>query len=1204
MRKTFYLFAIALLLPLITCAQRPTDPLDRGLVAVELKSGVFVSWRVLADEYHDVNYNIYRNGGKLNSVPLSVSNYTDASGNASSTYTVRAVVNGVEQTACAPVSPWTTGRLDVSSKVLFPCPAYLPIRMKDVVDRTGTTVWSAASGTPVYTQNYTLNDVSLGDLDGDGRIDLLVKRINQTDADEGYQQTNTTSYTVFEAYNLDGNRLWWIDCGPNMVSMNCTELNAVCYDWDEDGQAEVLLRGADNMIIHMADGTTSVIGNASVNTRDMLTSHTDAQYEWTHTGAEYLIYLNGRTGRPYWVKDYPLPRLENGETSENSAWGDGYGHRSSKYFMGAPFLDGRHASIFLARGIYTRHKMIAYDVDPNTHELTERWRWSNNSSGSSWYGQGNHNYSIADVDGDGCDEIIYGSMVIDNNGRGLSTTGLGHGDALHVGDLDPFRKGLEVFACNEEKPSNNFRDGTTSYIYYRDVSSSDDGRAMAGNFTNAYPGCIGMSSQSGIISLAADRLIDGYANNWNAQHPSPAALNFRIYWDGDLLDESMNSPGGHDGECYVIKAGNRIMQTSGVLTINDTKKNPCAQGDILGDWREELVLRSWDNAELRVYTTTDFTSYRMPSLWFDHAYRQAMVWQPLGYNQPPHTSYFVGDLEGITIAPPPLTNKNRNELTTNGIINSSLNGQHVMVCDGGNIGIDEAGASPKTLTINVHSTVSGNNSNDNISYSYSSCQLGAMINGTTCKGDLTGGMRLVKQGDGLLKMTARTFTYSGATDIWAGSVYFRGTLEASPVWMNRHTSLYTAGTYHRAVTMEYGAALHPSYNTSSSSELDYATATIDTLTMHEGARIVLQLSDTQHDAIVVKQLNLRTRNWEYGPQYAAPVFEIRSTYNLDNGMYKIGTLGSVGEGSLSDIVVECASLLDSQTERQIVCENGKLYLVIGEYLSPEERDDSFYETMYDLDFETESDNNYGFHILAGGVASMKQEARSDGTHFFHIFLGNNNTRTVNLSLSDNPLFTNASDYQFEFDLALVSSNNEANVTTIVGSKGTMFTITQYGWGSTASVTNANGAEIETIDACPYVKNVTLSDTYLPSIWNHFVITANETDGVKLSIYRDGMAVVKDLQLSTTFDTVASISQLLGRYYSHIGFDNLRLSYRCAGLGDVNIDGLITIADVTALVNVLLGKNTSSYSHKAADVNEDSMITVADVTALVNIILKK
>ena len=1204
MRKTFYLFAIALLLPLITCAQRPTDPLDRGLVAVELKSGVFVSWRVLADEYHDVNYNIYRNGGKLNSVPLSVSNYTDASGNASSTYTVRAVVNGVEQTACAPVSPWTTGRLDVSSKVLFPCPAYLPIRMKDVVDRTGTTVWSAASGTPVYTQNYTLNDVSLGDLDGDGRIDLLVKRINQTDADEGYQQTNTTSYTIFEAYDLDGNRLWWIDCGPNMVSLNCTELNAVCYDWDEDGRAEVLLRGADNMIIHMADGTTYTIGNAAVNTRNDLNSHTDAQYEWTHTGAEYLIYLNGATGRPYWVKDYPLPRLENGETSENSAWGDDYGHRSSKYFMGAPFLDGRHASIFLARGIYTRHKMIAYDVDPNTHELTERWRWSNNSSGSSWYGQGNHNYSIADVDGDGCDEIIYGSMVIDNNGRGLSTTGLGHGDALHVGDLDPFRKGLEVFACNEEKPSNNFRDGTTSYIYYRDVSSNDDGRAMAGNFTNAYPGCIGMSSQSGVISLAADRLIDGYANNWNAQHPAPAALNFRIYWDGDLLDESMNSPGGHDGECYIIKAGNRIMQTSGVLTINDTKKNPCAQGDILGDWREELVLRSWDNAELRVYTTTDFTSYRMPSLWFDHAYRQAMVWQPLGYNQPPHTSYFVGDLEGITIAPPPLTNKNRNELTTNGIINSSLNGQHVMVCDGGNIGIDEAGASPKTLTINVHSTVSGNNSNDNISYSYSSCQLGATVNGTTCKGDLMGGMRLVKQGDGLLKMTARTFSYFGATDIWAGSVYFRGTLEASPVWMNRHTSLYTAGTYHRAVTMEYGAALHPSYNTSSSSELDYATATIDTLTMHEGARIVLQLSDTQHDAIVVKQLNLRTRNWEYGPQYAAPVFEIRSTYNLDNGMYKIGTLGSVGEGSLSDIVVECASLLDSQTERQIVCENGKLYLVIGEYLSPEERDDSFYETMYDLDFETESDNNYGFHILAGGVASMKQEARGDGTRFFHIFLGNNNTRTVNLSLSDNPLFTNATDYQFEFDLALVSSNNEANVTTIVGSKGTMFTITQYGWGSTASVTNANGVEIATIDASPYVKNVTLSDTYLPSIWNHFVITANEADGVKLSIYRDGSAIVKDVQLSTTFDTVASISQLLGRYYSHVGFDNLRLSYRCAGLGDVNIDGLITIADVTALVNVLLGKNTSSYSHKAADVNEDSMITIADVTALVNIILKK
>ena len=1203
MRKFLFCSLLASLFTLSALAQRPTDSLDRGLVAVELKSGVFVSWRVLADEYYGVTYNLYRNGVKLNAQPLSVSNYTDANGLKTNTYSVRAVVNGVEQAACAPVQPWATGRIDKSNKVLFPCPAYMYIRMTDVVDRTGATVWSASTGTPVFSQNYTLNDVSLGDLNGDGRIDLLVKRINQTDADNGYLESNATAYTIFEAYELDGNRLWWIDCGPNMVSLNSTELNAVCYDWDEDGKAEVLLRGADNMIVHMADGTTYTVGNASVNTRGALSTHTNADFEWTHTGAEYLIYLNGQTGRPYWVKDYPLPRLESGESSEKSAWGDDYGHRSSKYFMGAPFLDGRHASIFLARGIYTRHKMIAYDVNPATHELTERWRWTCNTSGSPWYGQGNHNYSVADVDGDGCDEIIYGSMVIDNNGRGLSTTGLGHGDALHVGDLDPFRKGMEVFACNEDKPSNNYRNATTSEIYYRDVKASDDGRAMAGNFTNNYPGCIGMSSQSGVISLSADQAIEGWVNNWNAQHPDPAALNFRIYWDGDLLDESVNSPGKYDGDCYVVKSSTgRIMQTSGVFTINDTKKNPCAQGDILGDWREELILRSTDNAELRVYTTTDATVYRMPSLWFDPAYRQAMVWQPLAYNQPPHVSYFVGEMEDLTVAPPPLTNSGRTELAANGVITSALNGQHVMVCEGGNIGIDEGGASPAVLTMNVGSTVSGNDNNSNISYSYSSCQLGATIGGTTCKGDLTGAMRLVKQGDGLLKLTARTFTYTGPTDIWAGSVYFRGTLESSPVWMNRHTTLYTAATYRRALTMEYGAALHPSYNASTATALDYATATIDTLNLHEGARVVFQLADTQSDALAVKQLNLRTRSWSYGPKYLAPVFEINSTTPLADGMYRLGTIGEVGQGSLEDIIVECTNLLNSTSDLQIVCENSKLYLVVGEYVDPDERDYSFYEKVYELDFEEESSDNYGFRIAAGGVGEMRRETLSDESHYFHIFLGNNNDRIVNLSLVDNPLFTTAKDYQFEFDLAWVGSNQNPSTTTVIGSNGTLFTITLGAYASEATIIDAAGQTIGTIVAGPYVKDASSSPDYQLTQWNHFVVTANADEGVLLSVYHDGLPVIDKVQISATFDTIASISNKLGRYLSHVGFDNLRLSYKCAGLGDVNLDGVITIADVTALVNILLGKPLELCSAKAADVNEDGITTIADVTALVNKIL--
>ena len=1180
-----------------------TDPLDRGLVAVELKSGVFVSWRMQADEYFGVTYHVYKNGSRITADPLSVTNYTDADGTANDRYAVKAVRDGVEQSISDVVTPWNTGRIDVSGSVLFPAPAYLPIRMLPIVDRKGNTVWGYDADTVTYTQNYTINDVSLGDLNGDGRVDLLVKRINQTDVSNGYLQTNDSAYNLFEAYDLDGNRLWYIDCGPNMVSLNSTELNAVCYDWDQDGQAEVLLRGADNMIIHLADGTTYTVGDASVNTRNELTSHTNSQYEWTHTGAEYLIYLNGKTGRPYWVKTYPLPRLENGETSENTAWGDNYGHRSSKYFMGAPFLDGRKPSIFLARGIYTRHKMIAYDVDPLTHEITERWRWSNNTSGSIWYGQGNHNYVVADVDGDGCDEIVYGSMVIDNNGKGLSSTGLGHGDAIHVGDLDPFRPGMEVFACNESKPSNNYRNATSSEIYYRDVGTNDDGRAMAGNFLANYPGCVGMSTQSGVISLTADQVIDGETNDWNGKMPYPAALNFRIYWDGDLLEESVNSP-GTERECVVLKAGSgRIMQTGGVAMINDSKNNPCAQGDIIGDWREELILRSTDNAELRIYSTTIPTDYAMPSLWYDPAYRQAMVWQPLAYNQPPHSSYFLGELEGITQAPPPLTLTGRTELSANQTISSTHSGQDLLFCGAGNIGISGDGASPRSLTLNIPSTVSGSDNNSNITYRYSSCQLGATIDGVGQKGDLTGAMRLTKQGDGLLKLTARTFTYSGPTDIWSGSFYFRGTLQNSPLWMNRHTTLFTAATFHRPVTLEYGAALRPGKDTTSATDLDYATVTCDTLNLHEGSRIVFQLDDDNKDALNIGQLNIRKRNWTYGPQCLTPVFEIQSASPLTKGLYPIGTLAEVGEGSLSDIIVECDNLSDSSLAVRVIEEEGILYLAVGDNDQPEPNL-PFYDTVWKLDFEEPSSDNYGFRVAAGDVGAMVQTEKTDGSHYFHIFLSNNNDRTVNLSFAGNSPVKNAKNYKMEFDLAVVGSNSNTSTITLTGNNGAMMVISFPAWATEANVMDGQGNSVGTVSISPYVKNVTSYVDYQPSIFNHFVITASESDGISLNVTRNDAPVISDVKLSEVFDVPVTLTNLIGRYYSHLAYDDILFSLYCAGRGDVNLDGQITIADVTALVDHILGKTPSLFSYTAADVNLDDQITIADVTALVDIILGK
>ena len=230
--------------------------------------------------------------------------------------------------------------------------------------------------------------------------------------------------------------------------------------------------------------------------------------------------------------------------------------------------------------------MVAYDINPSTHELTLRWQWSNNGGWSDpWYGNGNHNYCIADVDEDGRDEIVYGSMVIDDNGKGLSTTGLGHGDALHCSDFDPFRPGLEIFACNEEEPCMNYRNATTSQLYVRRTSSNDDGRALCGNFSNTYPGACGRSTQTGMISCVANKDIADYGGD---SFIAWGDLNFRIYWDGDLLSEVLNSPGTAK-EAKIEKPGTgRLFTSSGCNMNNWTKNHPCFQGDLIGDWREEI----------------------------------------------------------------------------------------------------------------------------------------------------------------------------------------------------------------------------------------------------------------------------------------------------------------------------------------------------------------------------------------------------------------------------------------------------------------------------------------------------------------------------------------------------------------------------------------------------------------------------------------
>lgn len=1115
-------------------AQRKTDALDRGLVAVTQSSGVFLSWRVQADEYYGVKYNLYRNGS-LVAQNLTVSNYTDTGGSSSDKYTVAAVKNGTVGSQCTSVTPWAQ--------------QYLEIPVSNVQARSGVTVWKQRDPSTAMA-NYTINDISLGDVDGDGKVDFIVKRKNQTDQDELFPTTNYQMFCQIECYasSIDYGRLWWIDCGPNICYGADEQWDAVAFDWNEDGACEVLYRGGANTIIHHADGTTETIGSTSENIRSGIT-HT-ANMTFTNAGEEWLMYINGKTGYTYDVISYPLPR---GNASD---WGDSYGHRSSKYFMGAPYLDGVNPYIFLGRGIYTKTDACTYRVNKSTNKLYKVGNTWHSYTNAGWYGQGNHNFSIADVDEDGSDEIIYGSMVLDfhtgdTSLHGCSSTSLGHGDASHTGDLDPFRPWLETFACNEDNPSNNFRNAATCQIYARTIGSADDGRCMAGNFTNEYPGGIGASTGSGIVPLSyvqsnptSPTYISSMSNNWNAQTPYPMALNWRIYWDGDLLSETINGPGSSEGYLYVDKLGSRIYDTGHgnyeTACINGTKKNPCATGDILGDWREEIVMRSADNRYIRVYTTVTPTSYRMPSLWYDHQYRQAMVWQTEGYNQPPHPSFFVGELEGLTQAPPPLTWTNRTGIGNGGTISTSYNNKDVLVWPDGNgseysVAI-ASGAKPSTVYLNSRTTIEG----------------GDLVNYTETKHTwdrirltgygLSGSTNVCKQGSSAAHLPYVTHSHTGNTDVWQGALICYGSISNSPVWANRFTELFLgcalsgSTSSYKSIEMEYGSALYicdHSKSTPYTTNNGYGHMNVGTMTLKEGSRVVFDINGTSNasgDKLSITTLNIRKQSWQYGPQYLAPVFQFNSSSALAPGKYELGTVGSVASGSLSNIIIE-ANVASGSTA-SLSLESGVLYLKVS---------GTAYTQAYKLDFESASSNNYGFAVAAGSVANMDQVAESSGNHFFHIYLGNNNDRTVNLSFANNSDFTGATSYTFEFDLALVSGSANTSTVSVIGSNGTLCNISFAGKASTATVTNGSGTSVGSIACDPYLSShATISSTYYPTQFYHFTITGSSS-GVKLTVTRNGSTVINNATLSSSFATIQSLKNVLGRWYSHVAYDNITLT---------------------------------------------------------------
>jgi hypothetical protein len=553
---------------------------DRGLVSIRSVhgDGNFVSWRLLGSDAADVAFNVYRDGVKVNRAPVTTAtSYLDAGAPAEASYSVRPVRGGVEAAATRSVGTLATS--------------------KDVP------IQSPGAG-------YVANDASVGDLDGDGEYEIVLKW-DPADAKDN-SQAGRTGNVYLDAYELNGTRLWRIDLGRNIrAGAHYTQFQV--FDYDGDGKAEIAVKTADGT----RSGTGQVIGNANAD-------HRNAD-GYVLTGPEFLSVFRGTDGAVLDTENFVPPR------GNVSSWGDSYGNRVDRFLAGTAYLDGSRPSIVMARGYYTRSVIAAWDFRGG--QLTQRWTFDSASqpNRSDWEGRGNHQLSIADVDGDGRDEIIYGSMAIDDNGRGLWQNGTHHGDALHVGDFIPSRPGLEVFKPSEHtnEVADWMGDARTGKILWSAPSCGcDNGRAVAADIWAGNPGAEAWSAAVGGLRSAT--------TGAQVAARKPGSTNFVIWWDGDAQRELLD---GTTIDKYGPNGDTRLLTGSGVASNNGTKSTPVLQADILGDWREEVVWRTTDSRALRIYSTTEPTSIRRPSLMEDRQYREAVAWQNTGYNQPPHPSF-------------------------------------------------------------------------------------------------------------------------------------------------------------------------------------------------------------------------------------------------------------------------------------------------------------------------------------------------------------------------------------------------------------------------------------------------------------------------------------------------------------------------------------------------------------------------------------
>jgi rhamnogalacturonan endolyase len=462
------------------------------------------------------------------------------------------------------------------------------------------------------TYTYSVGDGSMGDVDGDGEYEYIVKWDPSNAHDNSH--FGYTGNVFMDCYKLDGRCLWRIDLGRN-IRAGAHYTQFMVYDLDGDGRAEVVMKTADGTI----DGRGTVIGDSTADYRNSAGYVLD--------GPEFLTVFSGETGAALYTTNY---QPERGSVE---AWGDKYGNRCDRFLAAVAYLDGKHPSVVMCRGYYTRTVLVAWDWDG--HRLRHRWTFDTDTPRWNDYrGQGNHNLRVADVDGDGKDEIIYGAMAVDHDGNGLYTTGMGHGDALHLTAFSPYTPELQVWDCHENhRDGSSLRDARTGKIIFQQPSPDDVGRCMAADIDPTSPGVEMWSLDShGVRNYRGDSLYEC---------PRGLSYNMAVWWDGDLLRELLdgNRVSKFDWKQRCV---NTLTTFEGCRAINGTKNTPVLQGDMIGDWREEVLMRTADNRALRLYVTPYPTTYRFWSFVQDPVYRISIATQNVAYNQPTQPGFYFG----------------------------------------------------------------------------------------------------------------------------------------------------------------------------------------------------------------------------------------------------------------------------------------------------------------------------------------------------------------------------------------------------------------------------------------------------------------------------------------------------------------------------------------------------------------------------------